>query len=278
MALSVIDVYRTLLPKTNCGDCGHSTCLAFASMVVSRKTPLSLCPHIDPEKLSAAQAELEVQHAAGKWTQRDMAEDALRWARERAASMAVEDLPGRIGGRLLSESAEPLLELPYFDGAVHIGPGGMNHADGRPLNRWEQVFLYNHMAQGGSREPTGNWKGFNEFPNTVSKVKSMKAHVEDPLVKRFRGRVEALAAAAQAAGGRQLTDGEVAADVCAVFRPLPRVPVMLLFWDAEPDEGYEAGAKLLFDETAPEHLDIESLLFLSERIRQLLCGEEGADG
>jgi hypothetical protein len=53
---------------------------------------------------------------------------------------------------------------------------------------------------------------------------------------------------------------------------------MLLFWDHDPDEGYDADAKLLFDETAPEHLDIESLLFLSERIRQLLCGEEAGDG
>ena len=29
--------------------------------------------------------------------------------------------------------------------------------------------------------------------------------------------------------------------------------------------------KLLFDETISEHLDIESILFLSERLMQLLC-------
>jgi hypothetical protein len=33
--------------------------------------------------------------------------------------------------------------------------------------------------------------------------------------------------------------------------------------------------KLLFDETITEHLDIESIIFLSERLRQLLRGEEG---
>jgi hypothetical protein len=32
--------------------------------------------------------------------------------------------------------------------------------------------------------------------------------------------------------------------------------------------------KLLFDETIIEHLDIESIIFLSERLRQLLCGEQ----
>jgi hypothetical protein len=44
---------------------------------------------------------------------------------------------------------------------------------------------------------------------------------------------------------------------------------MLLFWDAE--EGFDARAKLLFDETVTEHLDIESILFLSERLREMLC-------
>ena len=35
MALSVVDLYRQVLPRTNCGDCGYPTCMAFASMVVS---------------------------------------------------------------------------------------------------------------------------------------------------------------------------------------------------------------------------------------------------
>jgi len=31
----------------------------------------------------------------------------------------------------------------------------------------------------------------------------------------------------------------------------------------------------MFDETILEHLDIESIVFLSERIRQMLCEEDG---
>ena len=46
MPLSVVDLYKTVLPKTNCGDCGFPTCLAFASMVVSEGRPLSDCPHV----------------------------------------------------------------------------------------------------------------------------------------------------------------------------------------------------------------------------------------
>ena len=46
---------------------------------------------------------------------------------------------------------------------------------------------------------------------------------------------------------------------------------MLNFWDEDNDDNFEAEAKLLFDETIIEHLDIESIMFLSERIKQLLC-------
>ncbi len=56
-----------------------------------------------------------------------------------------------------------------------------------------------------------------------------------------------------------------------LFTPLPRVPVMLLFWDTSDDDGFGAEVKLSFDDTITRHLDIESILFLSERLRELLC-------
>jgi Domain of unknown function (DUF3786)/Putative Fe-S cluster len=273
MALSVVDLYRDILPKTNCGDCGFPTCLAFAGMVVSEKLPLKNCPHIEPAKLESAQAELDLQYDQGKWTKRDMAADALQWARERAASMALEDLPGRIGGELIECDGESILELPYFSGSIHIRPGKITRPDGSDLNRWEQVFIFNHMAQGGSRRPTGNWKGLEEFPNTVSKIKSMKSNVEAPLLARFTGKAHELKEMALDLGGEDRSPEFSTADAAFRFQPLPRVPVMLLFWDADESDDFGAEVKLLFDETISGHLDIESILFLSERIRQLLCGE-----
>jgi hypothetical protein len=274
MPLSVLDIYKRVLPKTNCGDCGQATCLAFASIVVSEKAPLKKCPHLDSETLTWAQKELDAQYAMGKWTRRDPAADALKWARERAASMRVSDLPERIGGELVGNGGEDILELPYFLDILQIGRNGIKKKSGEELTRWEQVFIYNHLAQGGRREPTGSWKGLVEFPNTVSKIKSMISHVEEPLITRFRGRVEELLEAGKELGGEDISGRNSEVDAAMIFRPLPRIPVMLLFWDEDPMEGYPARAKLLFDENIIEHMDIESILFLSERLRQLLCGEE----
>ena len=274
MALSVVDLYRDILPKTNCRDCGFSTCLAFASMVVSEKHPIKNCPHLSSEVVAACEKELAEQYAAGKWLKRDMKADALKWAKERSASMKIEGLPARIGGRLMKKDGQPALELPYFNEHIIITPDRISKSDGSALTRYEQVFIHIHMAQGGSARPTGKWRNLVEIPNTVSKVKSMVEHVEKPLIEKFQGNTDSLRKAALAIGGIDRHDEFPTSDVAILFTPLPRVPVMLMFWDAADGDGFEAEAKLSFDDTITQHLDIESIMFLSERLREMLCGYE----
>ncbi len=48
MALTGIEIFK-LLPKTNCGDCGVPTCLAFAMALAAAKVDLSQCPHLSDE-------------------------------------------------------------------------------------------------------------------------------------------------------------------------------------------------------------------------------------
>ena len=273
MPLSVVDLYRDILPQTNCGDCGFSTCMAFASMVVSEKHPIKNCPHLTLDVVATCEKELNAQYATGKWLKRDMAQDALEWAREKSASMAIEDLPGRIGGKLVHVDGETALELPYFNDHIIITPRRIIHKDGSEMTRWEQVFIFNHMAQGGSCLPTGKWKNLVEFPNTVSKIKSMVEHVERPLIETFAGKTEALKGVALKIGGIDKQKEYPTSDVAMLFQPLPRIPVMLMFWDGDETDGFGAEAKLSFDDTITDHLDIESIMFLSERLRELLISD-----
>ncbi len=48
MGLTGIQIFK-LLPKTNCGDCGVPTCLAFAMNLASGKAELDKCPHVSEE-------------------------------------------------------------------------------------------------------------------------------------------------------------------------------------------------------------------------------------
>ncbi|MFH1775634.1 MAG: acetyl-CoA decarbonylase/synthase complex subunit gamma [Chloroflexota bacterium] len=58
MPLTGIEIFK-LLPKTNCGECGVPTCLAFAMNLAAGKAQLSACPHVSEEataKLEEASA------------------------------------------------------------------------------------------------------------------------------------------------------------------------------------------------------------------------------
>jgi acetyl-CoA decarbonylase/synthase complex subunit gamma len=48
MALTGIQIFK-LLPKTNCGECGVPTCLAFAMNLAAAKAELASCPYISAE-------------------------------------------------------------------------------------------------------------------------------------------------------------------------------------------------------------------------------------
>jgi len=58
MGLTGIQIFK-LLPKTNCGECGVPTCLAFAMNLASAKAELDACPYVSDEareKLAEASA------------------------------------------------------------------------------------------------------------------------------------------------------------------------------------------------------------------------------
>ena len=58
MPLTGIEIFK-LLPKTNCGECGVPTCLAFAMSLAAGKAELVACPYVSDEareKLEEASA------------------------------------------------------------------------------------------------------------------------------------------------------------------------------------------------------------------------------
>lgn len=51
MALSGLDIFK-LLPKTNCGECGVPTCMAFAMKLASKNAELAACPYASEEAVA----------------------------------------------------------------------------------------------------------------------------------------------------------------------------------------------------------------------------------
>ena len=57
------------------------------------------------------------------------------------------------------------------------------------------------------------------------------------------------------------------------FWPLPKVPLLLSFWDAETEEGFAPQSHVLFDVSVTHYLDLEAMLFLVEHLMERLMGE-----
>ncbi len=60
--LTLLQILRGL-PKTNCGECGSPTCMAFAGRVFRREVTVTTCPHFSPADPAnhALLRELELQ-------------------------------------------------------------------------------------------------------------------------------------------------------------------------------------------------------------------------
>ena len=48
MAMTGLHIFK-LLPKTNCGECGVPTCMAFAMKLAAKNAELAACPYASEE-------------------------------------------------------------------------------------------------------------------------------------------------------------------------------------------------------------------------------------
>ena len=95
----------------------------------------------------------------------------------------------------------------------------------------------------GSRWRAGGI-AYNSLPNSVSKSKTL-ARLEQKLADHFAGQAAGLKGADSTNWGRDGgAEGGEDADVQAAFMPLPKVPLLLSFWDAEAEEGFAPQAHL----------------------------------
>ena len=83
MAITVMEVLKNL-PRTNCGDCGQLTCLAFATRVIKEGEDLNKCPHLTGAGTDMGQA-VRVQQEAGVGRRRESVAISLEVLQEKVA-------------------------------------------------------------------------------------------------------------------------------------------------------------------------------------------------
>lgn len=262
--------FIALTPKSNCGQCGYPTCLAFAVAVTKGGAAPSACPYVDvaalPPELGEGKIDGNLEAVERGQDERDMA--LVAHLKSKVRDLNFEQLSTRLDGRWSPEQPD-ILKFIYLGRQVELGREHLEVDGGRLVDPRDQILVYNYVAFGGGRFPDGTWIGMESLPNSISKVRTLATYCEQRLAERFSGRSGQLAELCRLIGGRP-GPADQSADVGMILPVLPCVPLYLLFWDEEPEDGFAAKVKVLFDHHVMDFLDLESLVFAAERLADRL--------
>lgn len=244
--------------KDNCGKCGFPTCMAFAAAVHTGGAPISRCPFIEG-----------VSDEGPRRGTMDDPETALaKELKEKVRDIDLKERSEGLGGEVVEIDGEMALKLRYLGEDIFISPKKVFRRDGKELEPRDQILLYNYLFFGGKGELSGEFVGLESFPNSISKVVTLKRYTEDKIASHFSSRPDELKKVCERLGGKEIAPCH--ADVCIFIRVLPKVPIEIHFWDEDKEDGFPAKVKVLFDKRALDFLDIESLIFSAERLAETI--------
>jgi hypothetical protein len=272
MRLGPLELYKRL-PKTNCGDCGQPSCLAFATQVVGYGLNLKDCPHLQDATLQELARVIGEQRERGDYVKKDNHKITREHLKEKIRNHDFRAIAPGLGVACIFNNGVEAVEIPYFDRNVIMSQNGIVAATGEEFDPWDEVLLYNYIFFSGSKPLSGKWVGLESFPNSLPKSAALEQGCHRRINQLFAGSKSRLESACRKLGGAAVAAGHNA-DLAFHFRTLPRMPLLLLFWDEDREEGFEAQTKILFDERAMEYLDLEGLTFVAEKLAEKLISIE----
>ena len=150
--------------------------------------------------------------------------------------------------------------VPFYGQVNRVSPEGITNPLGNKPSHARCVVLVKYLlARPKGAGPRGQWVSYRDFKDAAPYAASFAQYAEASIARTFVGRLPELAAACGKLGGAA-ADLELSYDLSLQFQPLPRLPLLMLFNDQE--EGFPAACSLLFDDSAPDYLDMECLAIL----------------
>jgi hypothetical protein len=251
-----LELYK-LLPRTNCGECGVSSCMAFAAAVIKQEKNLSDCPHLDPAVAAKYGGSIERQKNL-----ETIQEEQLGKLRNRIASIDILSRAEVTGARVISNSL--VLSCLGKEFMIDARGGISSHCH---THAWFSIPLLDYVLSASDAAASGRWLPFRELPSGGTWSRLFEQRCEKPLRQLADAHSDLFSDLINLFCGSQ-TSGHFGADVSVVLYPLPKVPLLVCYW--KPDEGMESRIHLFFDDTAELHLHIDSLFTLATGIVRML--------
>lgn len=252
-------------PKTNCGQCGHPTCLAFAAAVAKMGENPDTCPFISESDLA------QIEPSEGKID--DLARERdLALVQHLKSKIVKHDFPKiapQLGAVCLDDNHDAMI-FKYLGQKTILSKTGILINQQDPEDPRDQILLYNYAHSGGGTKLSDTWIGLESLPNTISKVRTLAVYGEQPIAELFGGTLQEKIIQTCSSELDATLIKESNATIALFFPVLPMIPLQVLFWGAEPEDGFEAKVKILFTENVLDYLDLESLVFTAERLSDRL--------
>lgn len=173
--------------------------------------------------------------------------------------LAAVDLAKNAADLGLSRERSGAAVVPLLGRDYSVSAAGVHAVDQGGAAFTHRIVLAWYLLREGRGEPAMSFVPYRELPGGADFARNMATTVEGRLAGYFSGRLEQFKAAAAKLGGEAEETGSKY-DASFIFSALPGVPLQLKFYEA--DEDFPAEAKLFFDITAPNFLDLECLAVL----------------
>ncbi len=259
-------------PRTNCGECGYAACLAFAAAVTKGGENPEKCPYVDLSQLgdefSGGNRGKDGLEGVGKLLdEKDV--ELVAYLKRKTSQIDFATAAEAIGCRWSGPEKDCLL-LQFFGRDVELSHDGIL-IDGKDVeDPRDQILLYNYVHFAGGDKPAQEWIGMESLPNSISKIRTLRVYCEERIAEYFTGKTDLLKKLVPQLGAEMQENPEQSCSAAFFVPALPRLPLFVLFWDEEKEDGFPAKVKVLFDQNVLDFLDIESLVFVCERMAERL--------
>ena len=247
----------SLLPKSNCGDCGFSTCMAFAAAVIKQEKRLADCPHLDQGTLALYDGQVERQVNI-----ESIQEETLKELQGKVATIDLASRAERLGARTIGDTL--IVKCLGKDFAVDAQGTVMSQCH---THAWFSIPLLNYILYSKGEESAGRWVPFRELENGRTWNLLFERRCEQPLKQIADAHGELFEDLISMFSGVS-SFNNFSSDISVVLYPLPKVPILICYW--KPEEDLASRLHLFFDATAEKNLPVESLFTLGTGLVRML--------
>jgi hypothetical protein len=254
---NAFEIFR-LLERSNCGNCGEKTCLAFAGAVFKGRRRLSECPRLDRSVIERFSADPGLANAPE-------AEGVAHFEKLKSEAAAVDLAAAakRTGAQIMGDK----LTLKVLGKDFGINSRGNLYADIH-VNPWVAIPFLTYILYGKGLAPSGRWVSFRELKDGREAYPLFRKRCEEPLKRVADVYTPLFDDMVHLFGGKQV-EHQFESDIAVVLLPLPRVPIMVCYW--LPEEGMQSSLNVFFDDTAVDNLDIAAVFALGSGLAQMFA-------